>query len=72
MNIKEGIKTTEFWLSLLVVIIGAVLASGLLGDHIIGKVAGAVQMVLASLGYGASRAKTKAAAHATTPSPQPK
>ncbi len=68
---KPGWKTTEFWLSLAAVLLGAAVASGLL-DAIPGKVDDQIVAfgitVLAALGYTASRtfkkvvdAKTEAA-----------
>lgn len=55
---KPGYKTTEFWLSLVAVIIGAVLASGL-DNPVVLKVAGIAASVLTAMGYSLTRAKTK-------------
>ena len=60
---KPGFKTTEFWLSLAAMILGALVASGVL-DAIPGEkddqlVAMAVS-VLAALGYSAQRMVVKA------------
>jgi hypothetical protein len=57
---KPGYKTTEFWLSLAAMIVGAALASGVFetdsgGDRILGLAA----TVLASLGYTVSRGIAK-------------
>jgi hypothetical protein len=60
MEPKAGIKSTEFWLSLSAVIVGAFMASGIFpADHIAVKVAGIVATVLASLGYTWSRTQAK-------------
>jgi hypothetical protein len=67
---RKGLRTTEFWLSLLVVVLGALQVAGLLGQgSLVEKVAGAVLAVLAQLGYGAMRVKLKLAAPAPTPAP---
>lgn len=60
MNIKSGVKTTEFWLGLAAVLIGAFLASGVLpSDHWAIKLGGIAAVALASLGYSVSRGKAK-------------
>jgi hypothetical protein len=57
---KPGYKTSEFWLTLAVTIIGALMSSGILADgHIAMKVAGLAMSTLAALGYTASRANVK-------------
>ena len=57
---KPGYKTTEFWLILLAILLGAFVASGLLpSDHVAVKVAGMVTTVLAALGYTAGRSVVK-------------
>ncbi len=55
---KPGYKTTEFWLSLVAVIIGAVLASGVENPAVL-KIAGIAGTVLSAMGYSLSRAKAK-------------
>lgn len=58
---KPGFKTTEFWLSVLVILAGLVMASGLvLEGSMAGKIVGGVLAVLSQLGYTASRSKVKA------------
>ncbi len=57
---KPGYKTTEFWLTTAAMIVGALMASGLIhtgsqADQIIGMAA----MVLSKLGYTVSRAMVK-------------
>jgi len=60
---SPGYKTTEFWLSLIVVVLGAFMASGMVpGDHVAIKVGGMVMAVLSGMGYTAGRSKIKAAA----------
>ena len=60
MGTKPGYKTTEFWLSLLGTLLGAVMASDILdADSIIVQVIGACLLVLTTMGYTAGRAKVK-------------
>ena len=60
---KPGVKSTEFWLSLLAVILGALTTAGLFDDPSMptwaGKVVGLAISVLAALGYTASRGLVK-------------
>lgn len=57
---KAGIKTTEFWLAMVVALAGALAA--VYADAEWAKVAGMVAAALASAGYGFARAQTKTAA----------
>ena len=61
---KAGWKTTEFWLSFGAILIGAVMASGILDgfgrDHWAVRAVGLVASVLAALGYTAARGMVKA------------
>lgn len=54
-----GWKTTEFWLSLLSTIVGAIFASGLPSEHILMRTAGIGAVVLNSLGYTITRVQLK-------------
>ena len=56
---KAGIKTTEFWLAVVVALAGALAV--VYADAEWAKVAGMVAAALASAGYGFARSKTKAA-----------
>ena len=62
-EVKPGYKTTEFWLSLLAILLGFVLSSGVMDatpeDSWITKLIGGAVAVLSTMGYVASRAKTK-------------
>lgn len=59
-TIKPGYRSTEFWLGLAAVLIGAFLASGILpSDHWAIKVCGILAVALASLGYSISRGQAK-------------
>ena len=59
---KPGYKTTEFWLTALAMLLGALMASGLLAEGSMPlQVAGMVSVVLAKLGYTSSRTKSKVA-----------
>jgi hypothetical protein len=60
MEIKPGYKTTEFWLSLTAILVGAAIASGVFpvdsnGDKLLGLAA----TVLSSVGYTVSRSLVK-------------
>jgi hypothetical protein len=58
--VKPGYKTTEFWLTLVAVVLSAVASSGLLAEGSTWvKVVGVALAVLATLGYTASRAVVK-------------
>ena len=57
---KPGWKTTEFWLSLISVICGALVAGDVVTESsTIGTAVGAVISVLGALGYTASRTAVK-------------
>lgn len=57
---KPGYKTSEFWLALAAMLLGAFVTSGVLGpDHIAVRIAGVALTLLAGLGYGAGRAALK-------------
>ena len=57
---KPGWKTTDFWLSLGVIVLSATVASGLLAsDGIAFKIVSIVTATLTGLGYTAARAKAK-------------
>jgi hypothetical protein len=59
-----GYTTTEFYMSLAAVILGAFIASGLFpSDSIVMKITGMVSSVLAAFGYSLSRGIVKAAYH---------
>lgn len=60
--VKPGWQTTEFWLHLIVMIVGAVLALPLPSNSKIMQAAGMAAMVLNALGYGITRASVKNAA----------
>lgn len=62
--VKSGLRSTEAWITLIVAIIGAVLASGLLDPSdptqgAIMKIGGLVMTIAASLGYTAARTSAK-------------
>jgi hypothetical protein len=59
-TVKPGYATTEFWLSLIANLVGALMASGMFADgSTVMRVAGVAAMVLATLGYQAARAWVK-------------
>lgn len=67
-----GYKTTEFWLSLIAVVLGAVLTSGALPQGgIASQIVGGAMAVLGALGYTASRTQVKVT-DIKTPVEQPK
>ena len=56
----KGYRTTEFWLSLIAVICGALVAGDVVTEtSTIGKAIGAIISVLGALGYTASRTAVK-------------
>jgi hypothetical protein len=58
--LKAGKYTTEFWLALAAQILGALAASGLLSaGHWATQAVGLLVVVLAGMGYSASRTKLK-------------
>lgn len=58
---KPGYKTSEFWLSLLAMLVGALVASDAIPtDSTVAKALGVVASILGALGYQVSRAYVKA------------
>ena len=57
--LKSGWRTSEFWLSLLALIVGAVASSGLLPGGAPTQIAGIVSSVLGALGYSTNRSLVK-------------
>jgi len=59
---KPGYKTSEFWLSLIYIVIGSLIASGFIGSESMGgKVLAFAASALAALGYSISRGIVKKA-----------
>lgn len=56
---KQGYKTTEFWLTLAASFVGLLLTSGVITSDNVLKILGMASMVLSALGYTASRTITK-------------
>lgn len=66
MPTRSGIKTSEFWVSLIVILLGAFMTSGLFAnEHWSMKVVGLVTSLLSALGYTFARASVKLAAAET-------
>lgn len=61
MTTKPGYKTSEFWLSLVVVILGALAASGLIAEGPWIQIAGVITTTLTAMGYGKFRSSVKTA-----------
>ena len=62
-NVTPGWKTTEFWMTSLSMIVGLLLASGIVPtEGVLMKAIAIVQMILASLGYSVARGVTKSGA----------
>lgn len=58
--LKPGFKTTEFWLSLAAVVVGAIAASGVVpSDSTWERVVGLVVSALAAVGYTGARLSLK-------------
>jgi|TARA_R110002051_G_scaffold314371_1_gene391399 drug/metabolite transporter (DMT)-like permease len=60
MIMTKGYKTSEFWLSLVAILAGAILSSGAIENSTVLQGLGLVASTLAALGYAGSRAITKA------------
>lgn len=59
-DLKPGYKTTEFWLSLAAVVVGAVAASGVVpAESVWERVIGLVVSALAAVGYTGARLSLK-------------
>jgi len=62
----KGYKSTEFWFSVAAMLVGVVMASGVVPDESgFAKILGLVASTLAALGYTASRTLVKGAASKT-------
>jgi hypothetical protein len=60
MEHKPGIKTSEFWISLIVVVLGALMTSGVFENYdTIERALGALLSGLTALGYSHHRSKVK-------------
>ena len=63
MKVKPGWKTTEFWLSVVAMLLGVLVSSGVLTPlgtkHWAVKLVALLISALAAMGYGASRAAVK-------------
>lgn len=58
--VKPGIKTTEFWITMVCMIIGFILESGVITEGSpAGVIAGAILQAAAAAGYAVSRGKAK-------------
>lgn len=57
--LKEGWRTTEFWVSIITLVSGLLVALGVLEAEQVDKVIGFVAAVLAGLGYSVSRGLAK-------------
>jgi hypothetical protein len=63
IDTKPGWKTTEFWLTALADIFGALMISGIFAEGSMwARIVGGGIMVLATLGYSAARSKSKTGA----------
>jgi len=57
---KKGVKTSEFYICLAVLALGALMSSGVISDGgTVAKIVGGAMEVLAALGYTWSRATVK-------------
>ena len=70
-EVKSGVKTTEFWISLAVTALGGVITM-VPAESIWAKVIGGALTLAGVLGYGAMRASVKKAAVSAGPAPKPK
>jgi len=60
MTMTKGYKTTEFWLSLVAILTGAILSSGAIENNTVLQGLGLIAAALTALGYSGARAITKA------------
>jgi acid phosphatase family membrane protein YuiD len=52
MTLKERLKTSEFWLSILAILVGAIVGAGFIGDGTIyAKIGGWIVTALGAVGY---------------------
>ena len=59
-EVKSGITTTEFWLSLAAVVAGAIAGSGLIAaESKAGQIVGLIVAVLGAIGYTFARTQAK-------------
>lgn len=66
IEVKEGYRTSEFWLNVAVFILGALLVSGGIADGgMVAKIVGGLLSLLSGLGYGAGRVGLKKSENAT-------
>jgi hypothetical protein len=57
---KPGFKTSEFWLSTLVILCGILMSSGAIAEEsTAARIIGGIMAVLAALGYTGTRAQVK-------------
>jgi hypothetical protein len=71
-EMKNGFLTSEFILSLAAVVLGAIMAAGVLpAGGMAAQIVGGVMAVLAGLGYTASRTQVKVADITTPADPVP-
>lgn len=61
METKPGWKTSEFWLTLVAIVVGGLLASGLITSAPIMQALGALSSILGALGYTTQRGFVKVA-----------
>jgi len=60
MDTKPGYKTTEFWLTLLAMVVGLLIASGVTVEtSMLGKILALAASTLAGLGYAVVRGGVK-------------
>lgn len=60
-TVRPGWRTSEFWLSTAAAILGALFASGAIGEGgTVAKILGMAATILSTLGYTVARTKAKA------------
>jgi len=68
---KPGWKTTEFWLSVVAMVVGAIMASGAISNESVIQALGVVAAILGQLGYSVPRSMAKGAAERAKIAPPP-
>lgn len=58
-QVKPGIKTTEFWISIAAAVVAPVMAAGLIDEQTIATIVGVVSPIVSAFGYSISRGMAK-------------
>lgn len=59
-DVKPGIKTTEFWVSIVAAVVPPVMAAGIIDENTIAAIVGIASPIVSAFGYSISRGLAKA------------